>query len=396
MPRAQAAREWAAVAHAWATAHLPDEIDWPTVAALLGRVVAAAPVAGAPLFAGWRALDEPEDAEGARVAPPERAARAAGRAARRRGAHRRAHAGRGDRRAHARRCCRSFGWPEPHPEPKPLHDRWGLAEARTDRMFGRHLAVLDDDERAELVALLAPLAEPAARHDLAARGSRGRDAARPRVRTAPERVRDASASCSTRCPTAASTTSTLDACRRPHRRLLRFEPDPTDRARRSTEAQRAAVGYAEQYALDPHGLRDSDFDALHAYFTDAQLATLTLAVAMYDALRALLRRAGGLMARVRSPKGGLTPFDHQPRLWEAFNRYYGTLWSDGVVDDPTKEVGRLRNARVTGCGICKNLRFATAREQGLEEEYVELIDDAYADSDAAAIAGSSRPGSPTR
>jgi len=86
------------------------------------------------------------------------------------------------------------------------------------------------------------------------------------------------------------------------------------------------------------------------------------------------------MARVRSPKGGLTPFDHQPPLWAAFNRYYGTLWSDGVVDDPTKEVGRLRNARVTGCGICKNLRFETAREQGLEEEHVELIDDAYADS----------------
>ena len=87
------------------------------------------------------------------------------------------------------------------------------------------------------------------------------------------------------------------------------------------------------------------------------------------------------MARVRSPKGGLTPFDHQPQLWEAFNHYYGTLWSDGVVDDPTKEVGRLRNARVTGCGICKNLRFATAREQGLEEAHVELIVDGYTDSE---------------
>ena len=86
------------------------------------------------------------------------------------------------------------------------------------------------------------------------------------------------------------------------------------------------------------------------------------------------------MARVRSPRGGLTPFDHQPRLWAAFNRYYGTLWSEGVVDDATKEVGRLRNARVTGCGICKNLRFASAREQGLEEQHVDLIDDAYADS----------------
>ena len=77
--------------------------------------------------------------------------------------------------------------------------------------------------------------------------------------------------------------STLDACRSRIEALLRFEPDPTT-ALDLDDAQRAAVGYAEQYALDPHGLRDTDFDALHAYFTDAQLATLTLAVAMYDAL----------------------------------------------------------------------------------------------------------------
>jgi hypothetical protein len=55
---------------------------------------------------------------------------------------------------------RAFGWSEPYPEPKPLHDRWGLAEARTDRMFGRNLAVLDDEERTELVEMLAPLAAP--------------------------------------------------------------------------------------------------------------------------------------------------------------------------------------------------------------------------------------------
>ena len=68
------------------------------------------------------------------------------------------------------------------------------------------------------------------------------------------------------------------------------------------------------------------------------------------------------MARLLPPRGGATPFDHRPALWAAFNRYYGTLWTDGVVDQPTKEVGRLRNARKTGCGICKNLRFAGARE----------------------------------
>jgi len=77
--------------------------------------------------------------------------------------------------------------------------------------------------------------------------------------------------------------TTLDACRARIDALLRFEPDPTT-ALALDDAQRAAVGYAEQYALDPHGLRDSDFDALHEHFDDAQLATLTLAVAMYDAL----------------------------------------------------------------------------------------------------------------
>jgi len=159
MSREQAAREWAAIAHTWAEAHLPDEIDWQTVAALLGRVVAAAPVAGAPLFAGWRGLLEPETAKALAL-----------------------------HRLNALRELRGalhgaavltvgltpveavvvrtpamlpvFGWPEPYPEPKPLHDRWGLAEARTDRMLGRNLAVLDAEERADLVAMLAPLAEP--------------------------------------------------------------------------------------------------------------------------------------------------------------------------------------------------------------------------------------------
>jgi alkylhydroperoxidase family enzyme len=87
------------------------------------------------------------------------------------------------------------------------------------------------------------------------------------------------------------------------------------------------------------------------------------------------------MARFRPPPGGATPFDHRPELWAAFNRYYGTLWSDGVVDEPTKEVGRLRNARVTGCGICKNLRFAGARAGGLSEDHVTHIDDGFATSD---------------
>lgn len=88
--------------------------------------------------------------------------------------------------------------------------------------------------------------------------------------------------------------------------------------------------------------------------------------------------------RCAPPPGGAMPFDHHPEVWAAFNRYYGTLWSRGVVDQATKEVGRLRNARVTGCGICKNLRFEGAREAGLGEDRVALIDDGYERTDLPA------------
>jgi alkylhydroperoxidase family enzyme len=85
--------------------------------------------------------------------------------------------------------------------------------------------------------------------------------------------------------------------------------------------------------------------------------------------------------RLPPPPGGSTAFDHCPELWAAFQRYYGTLWSEGIVDQPTKEVGRLRNARKTGCGICKNLRFAGARAEGLSEDHVERIRDGFEDSE---------------
>jgi hypothetical protein len=34
----------------------------------------------------------------------------------------------------------------------------------------------------------------------------------------------------------------------------------------------------------------------------------------------------------------------------AFSRLYGTMWSHGKVDHATKEIVRLRNARITDCG----------------------------------------------
>lgn len=71
---------------------------------------------------------------------------------------------------------------------------------------------------------------------------------------------------------------------------------------------------------------------------------------------------------------------HCPELARAFHRLYGTLWSDGVVSQAIKETARMRNARVTDCGFCKNVRFEGAREAGLTEDDVALIHDGYQDS----------------
>ena len=57
------------------------------------------------------------------------------------------------------------------------------------------------------------------------------------------------------------------------------------------------------------------------------------------------------MARIDPPPGSAVFLDHQPEQFAAFNRLYGTLWSEGIVDQPTKEAGRLRNAFVVDCGL---------------------------------------------
>ena len=86
-----------------------------------------------------------------------------------------------------------------------------------------------------------------------------------------------------------------------------------------------------------------------------------------------------------SPAKGTDPLAgsvlaHQPELLGAFLRLYGTLWSRGVLDHVTKEIARIRNARITGCNYCRNVRFAEARRQGLSEEMVALVDEDFAES----------------
>ena len=74
----------------------------------------------------------------------------------------------------------------------------------------------------------------------------------------------------------------------------------------------------------------------------------------------------------------------QPEALSAFNELYGVLWSRGVLDLRAKEVARMRNARRADCAYCKSVRFAGAREEGLDEEAVDKIQDGHESSDLSA------------
>jgi alkylhydroperoxidase family enzyme len=82
------------------------------------------------------------------------------------------------------------------------------------------------------------------------------------------------------------------------------------------------------------------------------------------------------MSSTRYPLRG-DVLGEQPEAMVAFSRLYGLLWSHGTVEQSIKEIARLRNARTTDCAYCRNVRFAGARDEGLTEDRVSLIDDGY-------------------
>ena len=67
MSRPAAAQLFAGCLVTWADAHLGDDVDWARLAELAGKIVDTAPIAGAPVFAGWKALPVPTDPKAAAV-----------------------------------------------------------------------------------------------------------------------------------------------------------------------------------------------------------------------------------------------------------------------------------------------------------------------------------------
>lgn len=134
-------------------ATLPDAS--PRAVELLERVVDGAEALGLPLFAAWRALPRPDDAPGRlglllNVLREHRGSvHAAAVAAV--GMHPLAAIMSG---SYGEPNARFFEWPEPYPDPAEHRADWEQAEALTSAAAARPYAVLNADERAELVSLL--------------------------------------------------------------------------------------------------------------------------------------------------------------------------------------------------------------------------------------------------
>jgi len=152
MSREQAASEFAECCDQWGRDHLSDGPDYERAAELIGKVVNDASPAGAPLFAAWRALDEPDDEKALVIH------RLNGLRELRGGLHAGAILAAGFHPLEAVMLSTPymagiFGWPEPHPDSSVLQIAWDTAEESTNVAFGRALAALTADEQAELLAL---------------------------------------------------------------------------------------------------------------------------------------------------------------------------------------------------------------------------------------------------
>ena len=243
-----------------------------------------------------------------------------------------------------------FGWPEPHPDPKPLHEPLGAGRSP------HRPHVRPQPRRAR-----RRRARRARRGAREARGRRvmtwlraeaaGATPARSRVRAAPERVRDASASCSTGLADGGIDAATLDACRARIDALLRYRgrPDRRARSRRARNAPRSATPSSTHSTrtgfATPTSTRCTSTTPTRSSRPSRSRSPCTTRSLRFS------RRVGGLMARVRSPEGRAhavrppTPAvgGVQPLLRHAVVRRRGRRPHQGGRPAPQRPGHRLRD-----------------------------------------------------
>lgn len=71
---------------------------------------------------------------------------------------------------------------------------------------------------------------------------------------------------------------------------------------------------------------------------------------------------------------------HQPLPAARFGEAYGNFWNSDLVSARTKELCRMRNARITQCGFCRQVRFDKPFREGLDETAIADVTDEYAQS----------------
>ena len=151
---ADGAEHYAETCRRWGRQHLAGVEGLERLAELAERVSAGASPVGASLFAGWRALPLPEDPPG-RVSQLMMVLREL-----RFGRHAVAVLAAGLSPLESvlasrggERTAGMFGWPEPYPDVTRVEGRRAAADLRTDELSAEDFAVLDADERAEIVEL---------------------------------------------------------------------------------------------------------------------------------------------------------------------------------------------------------------------------------------------------
>ena len=152
LARRQAAAEFRGCLGSWAAEHLSDDVDWKRLAELSARVVAAASVSAAPLFAAWRTMSEPGDQKALALHRMNLLRELRG------AVHGAAVVASGLEPLEAVLIktpfmAGLFGWPEPYPDVEHHRATWEKADAATNVVVGRAYATLDGAELDELVAL---------------------------------------------------------------------------------------------------------------------------------------------------------------------------------------------------------------------------------------------------
>ncbi|MER6944856.1 hypothetical protein ABT294_12610 [Nonomuraea sp. NPDC000554] len=161
----EAVTAYAEACRDWGRRKIGDYDGCARLADLLERVVTAAPSAGAPLFAGWRAVPLPGDAPGRAIQLLHVVRELRG------GLHANAvlaaglgpleatlatdHDGTPFGHATGELIAKFFTWPEPYPVPEPeVIARRAAAEDATDDLMASVFSVLDHHESDELIELL--------------------------------------------------------------------------------------------------------------------------------------------------------------------------------------------------------------------------------------------------